>query len=74
MNNKLSVIILTKDEENNIVDCLDSVGLIRTLDEIIIIDDDSTNNTITLAKKFKVNIYTKKHPQTGVFLYFKSGR
>jgi len=54
---KISAIILTKNEENNIVDCLENLSW---CDEIIIIDDNSTDHTIELAKKFKTKII--KHP------------
>ena len=46
---KLSVVILTKNEENNILDCLESI---KSLDEIIIIDDYSEDRTLEIVKKF----------------------
>ena len=39
---KISVIIITKNEENNIDDCLNSV---QWADEIIIVDSESEDNT-----------------------------
>lgn len=55
----LSVIILTKNEENNIIDCLDSVDF---ADEILIIDDNSIDNTIALIESRKSNsIKVLKH-------------
>ena len=47
--NKISVIVITKDEENNISDCLKSV---EWADEIIVVDSESTDKTIELAKAF----------------------
>lgn len=47
----LSVAIATYNEENNIKRCLDS--LIDLADEIIIVDGDSTDNTVNVAKSFK---------------------
>ncbi len=44
----LSVIVLTKNEENNIAACLDSVAW---CDEKIVIDDHSTDKTVEIAKK-----------------------
>lgn len=45
---KISAIILTKNAENQIVDCIESV---KFCDEVIIIDDNSTDRTVDLAKK-----------------------
>jgi glycosyltransferase involved in cell wall biosynthesis len=55
----ISVIILTKNEENNIVDCLESVSF---CDEIIIIDDFSTDRTLQVVKNFnlRVKIFQRK--------------
>ena len=44
----ISAVVLTKNEESNIVDCLESISW---CDEIIIIDDNSTDKTVDLAKK-----------------------
>jgi glycosyltransferase involved in cell wall biosynthesis len=43
----LSVIILTKNEEENILDCLETVGW---ADEIIIVDDYSEDRTVEIVK------------------------
>ncbi len=45
--NKISVIIITKDEEKNILDCLKSVDW---ADEIIVVDSESTDRTVELDK------------------------
>jgi (heptosyl)LPS beta-1,4-glucosyltransferase len=55
--NKISVIIITKDEEKNILDCLKSVNW---ADEIIIIDSESTDRTVELAKQFTDKIFIRK--------------
>lgn len=52
----ISVIILTKNEEQNIERCIKSV---RWCDEIILIDDNSTDRTIEIAKKYKTLIYLR---------------
>ena len=52
----LATIILTKNEENNISDCIDSV---KYSDEIIIIDDNSTDNTRDIALKMGATVYTR---------------
>lgn len=54
----LSIVILTKNESNNISKCLSSVAW---ADEVIIIDDLSTDETISIAKKAvpSVQIFTR---------------
>jgi len=49
MKNKLSTVVITKNEEKNIRRCLDSIRDIS--DEIIIVDDNSTDKTIEIAQK-----------------------
>jgi glycosyltransferase involved in cell wall biosynthesis len=55
--NKISVTVITKDEEKNISDCLASVDW---ADEIIVVDSESTDRTIELAKKFTEKVFIKK--------------
>lgn len=55
----ISVIILTKNEEKNILDCLESVSW---ADEIIIVDDLSEDRTIEVIKNYsnrKIKFYSK---------------
>ncbi len=54
---KLSVIVITLNEEKNIEECLRSV---HWADEIIVIDSESTDKTVELAKKFTQNIFQLK--------------
>ena len=54
---KISIIVITKDEEKNISDCLKSV---EGADEIIVIDAESNDKTVELAKIFTDKIFTKK--------------
>lgn len=49
----ISAIVLTKNEEENIIDCLEAILF---CDEILIIDDNSTDRTLELIKEF-----SKKH-------------
>jgi len=55
--NKISVIVITNNEEQNIVDCLKSV---EWADEIIVVDSESTDRTIDLARQFTEKIFTRK--------------
>lgn len=55
--NKISVTVITKDEERNISDCLKSVAW---ADEIIVVDSESTDRTIELAKQFTDKIFIRK--------------
>lgn len=50
----ISAIIITKNEEENIERCLQSV---RWCDEIIVIDDRSTDKTSEIAKKIGAKVY-----------------
>lgn len=54
----ISACIICKNEEKNIERCLRSLD--GAVNEIILVDTGSTDNTISLAKKFKVNIYNYK--------------
>ena len=51
----LSVIVITKNEEHNIRDCLMSVAW---ADEIIVLDSSSTDNTLDIAREFTQKVYT----------------
>ena len=54
---KISVIIITKNEEVNIEDCLKSV---QWADEIIMVDAESSDNTVEISKKYTDKIFTHK--------------
>lgn len=54
---KISAVIITKNEENNIEKSIKSVSF---CDEIIIIDDFSTDKTIAIAKKNGAIVYQRK--------------
>ena len=47
---KISAIIITKNEEKNIKSCLDSL---RFVDEIVLVDSGSTDKTIEIARTFE---------------------
>ncbi|MFC1771275.1 glycosyltransferase family 2 protein [Candidatus Margulisiibacteriota bacterium] len=63
--NSVSVIILTKNEEAQIEECLKTCDI---FDEIIIIDSFSKDKTCDLARKYTTRIYQKE------FVDFKSQR
>ncbi len=50
----ISAVILTKNEEKNITACLESLSW---CDEIVVIDDNSTDKTVDIAKKKGVRVY-----------------
>jgi len=52
---KITGIVITKNEELNIKDCLESI---KWLDEIIIVDSNSEDKTIEIAKTYTDNIYS----------------
>ena len=54
---KISVTVITKDEEKNISDCLKSV---EWADEIIVVDSESSDRTIELAIKFTDKVIIRK--------------
>ncbi|MFH0855155.1 MAG: glycosyltransferase family 2 protein [Candidatus Omnitrophota bacterium] len=54
---KLSVVILTKNEESRIAECLESV---KWADEIIVVDDESQDNTAEIVKKYTNRIFRRK--------------
>lgn len=54
---KLSVVVLTKNEERNIRDCLERI---KWADEIVIIDDFSQDRTLEIAREFTNKIFKNK--------------
>jgi glycosyltransferase involved in cell wall biosynthesis len=54
---KISAVIIAGDEENNIYDCLESV---KWADEIIVVNSESKDRTVEIAKKFTDKVYVKK--------------
>ncbi|MBF8416863.1 glycosyltransferase family 2 protein [Heyndrickxia coagulans] len=55
---KASLCVITKNEENNIKKCLESVGDI--VFEKIVVDTGSTDKTIEIAKKMGAKVYSFK--------------
>ncbi len=53
----LSVVVITKNEENRIRECLQSV---RWAGEIIVVDDNSTDKTVDIAKEFTDKVFQRR--------------
>jgi len=58
----LSVIIITKNEEDNIEQCIKSV---KFADEVIVIDAESNDDTAAIAGKLGASIYVRPWPGFG---------
>lgn len=56
---KLSVVIATRNEEENIGKCLESVKSIA--DEIIVIDEYSTDQTVKIVEKYGAKVFLEPH-------------
>ncbi|MBI4028920.1 MAG: glycosyltransferase family 2 protein [Candidatus Blackburnbacteria bacterium] len=52
----ISAVVLTKNEEKNVEECLKTL---KWCDEIVVVDDYSTDKTVSLAKKFGAKIYQR---------------
>ena len=52
--NKVSITIITKNEEKNIERCLNSIGW---ADEIVVIDTFSTDRTVEICREFTDNVF-----------------
>ncbi len=59
MSYQISAVVLTKNEEKNIIDCLETL---KFADEIIVIDDNSTDRTKDL-----IDVFGKTHTNTQFF-------
>lgn len=62
MKNKLSVVIITKNEEENIKDCLESVSWV---DEIVVMDSGSTDKTVEICKAYTDKVILTDWPGFG---------
>ena len=52
----ISAVVLTKNEEKNIVDCLESLFW---CDEIIVVDDNSEDRTLEISRKFDAKVFIR---------------
>jgi glycosyltransferase involved in cell wall biosynthesis len=60
----LSVVIITKNEERNMHDCLKSV--VDWADEIVIVDDESTDATVEISQAYGAKIFHRKMDNEGI--------
>jgi glycosyltransferase involved in cell wall biosynthesis len=58
---KLSVVLATRNEEKNIGGCLESIKNIA--DEIVILDEDSSDRTREIARSFGARVYKVRHEE-----------
>jgi len=54
---RLSVIVITKNEECNIVDCLKSASWAA---EIVVVDAESSDRTVELARQFTKHVFVRR--------------
>jgi glycosyltransferase involved in cell wall biosynthesis len=54
---KISVVILAKNEQSCIDSCIESVGW---ADEIIVVDDESTDRTVEIARRHSAKVFRRK--------------
>ncbi|MGZ9190375.1 MAG: glycosyltransferase, partial [Nitrospira sp.] len=52
----IAAVVITKDEQNNIADCLESV---RWADEVIVVDAESRDRTVELAKRYTPRVFVR---------------
>ena len=53
----LSVVVITKNEESCLAECLESV---KWANEIIVVDDESTDKTVEIARKYTNKVFFRK--------------
>lgn len=59
---KVSIVVITKNEEENISECLRSA---QWADEIIVVDDQSQDRTVEIARRFTDKIFIRKMENEG---------
>jgi len=52
----VSVVVITRNEADNIADCLKSASW---ADEVVVLDDNSTDDTVKIAKGFTDKVFTR---------------
>ena len=72
MNEKLSVVIITFNEEEDLPRCLESVKDLTA--EIVVVDSGSTDKTIDIAKKFGAKVYHRDFDNYAAQKNFAAGK
>lgn len=60
--NKISVVVITRNEEANIAECLKSA---RWADELIVVDDQSQDRTAEIARQFTGKVFIRRMENEG---------
>ena len=60
--NKISVVVITRNEEVNIAECLKSA---RWADELIVVDDRSLDRTVEIARQFTGKVFIRRMENEG---------
>ncbi|MCK6492633.1 MAG: glycosyltransferase family 2 protein [Nitrospira sp.] len=58
----IAAVVITKDEETNIADCLESL---RWADELIVVDAESRDRTVELANTYRSRVFVRPWPGYG---------
>ena len=58
----IAAVVISKDEEKNIADCLESL---RWADELIVVDAESRDRTVELAKQYTPKVFVRPWPGYG---------
>ena len=58
----IAVVVITKDEERNIDDCLEST---RWADELVVVDAESRDRTVDIARKYTDKVFIRPWPGFG---------
>ena len=53
----LSVVIITKDEAENLPECLKTVAFAK---QIVVVDSGSTDNTVKIASDFGCDVFNEQ--------------
>ena len=64
---QLSVVVITKNEHDRLAECLESV---RWAGEIVIVDDESTDETVAVARRYTSRILTRRMEIEGIHRNF----
>ena len=59
----ISVVVITKNEQHNLDDCLETVK--GWADEIIVVDDESADRTVEIARKYTSRVFQRRMDSEG---------